>query len=411
MRITIYSLFIVIILSGFYFSIQAQWVQLNLDTTFSTSGFIIKDTYLFTGTGKDLFISSNNGNSWIPKGFSGARCFALKNNDLFVGTYSGVYHSTDNGNYWTQVNNGITDPYGKDVMALAVSGINIFAGTADYVFITTDDGTNWTQVNNGLGRFIQSLAVNGSYVFAGHGDGQGIFRSSNNGINWTQKNTGLPSGTSVPEIAVYNGNIYAGTYTGVYKSSNDGESWEAISNGLTYLDVRAFAFAGNNLFAGINDNENNNGGVFISSNNGANWIAVNDGLGNKHISSLIIHNDYIFAGTYQITGSVWRRPLSEIVTTVEQSNILMPSIFYLKQNYPNPFNPTTKISYSIKEEGLVTLKVYDILGKEIVTIVNENKPEGIYEVEFNASQLPNGMYIYKLQAGGFSDVKKMLLLK
>jgi hypothetical protein len=85
--------------------------------------------------------------------------------------------------------------------------------------------------------------------------------------------------------------------------------------------------------------------------------------------------------------------------------------YILDQNYPNPFNPSTKISYSIKDEGLVTLKVYDVLGKEIITLVNENKAAGINEAEFNASQLPSGMYIYKIQAGQFSDVKKMLLIK
>ncbi len=85
--------------------------------------------------------------------------------------------------------------------------------------------------------------------------------------------------------------------------------------------------------------------------------------------------------------------------------------YKLFENYPNPFNPSTNISYSIKEEGLVTLTVYDVLGKEIVTLVNENKPVGNYEVEFNASSLPSGMYIYKIQAGQFSDVKKMILTK
>ena len=87
------------------------------------------------------------------------------------------------------------------------------------------------------------------------------------------------------------------------------------------------------------------------------------------------------------------------------------SDYSLDQNYPNPFNPSTKISYSIKEEGLVTLKVYDILGKVVATLVNENKPAGNFEAEFNASQLPSGMYIYKIQSGKFSDVKKMLLTK
>lgn len=85
--------------------------------------------------------------------------------------------------------------------------------------------------------------------------------------------------------------------------------------------------------------------------------------------------------------------------------------FVLTQNYPNPFNPSTKISYSIKVEGLVTLKVYDVLGKEVATLVNESKPEGNYEVEFDASKLPSGMYIYKIQSGSFTDAKKMLLTK
>lgn len=85
--------------------------------------------------------------------------------------------------------------------------------------------------------------------------------------------------------------------------------------------------------------------------------------------------------------------------------------YSLAQNYPNPFNPSTKISYSIKEDGFVTLKVYDILGVEIASLVNEPKTAGSYEAEFNAAQLPSGMYIYKLQSGSFTDVKKMLLTK
>jgi hypothetical protein len=89
----------------------------------------------------------------------------------------------------------------------------------------------------------------------------------------------------------------------------------------------------------------------------------------------------------------------------------LPSEYSLSANFPNPFNPSTKISYSIKEEVLVTLKIYDVLGKEIATLVKENKPSGNYEAEFDASQLPSGMYIYKLQAGSFISSKKMLLLK
>jgi hypothetical protein len=89
----------------------------------------------------------------------------------------------------------------------------------------------------------------------------------------------------------------------------------------------------------------------------------------------------------------------------------MISDYSLEQNYPNPFNPSTKISYSIKEEGLATLKVYDVLGNEVATLVNENKPAGNYAADFNSSQLPTGIYIYKLQAGDFVSSKKMILLK
>jgi hypothetical protein len=85
--------------------------------------------------------------------------------------------------------------------------------------------------------------------------------------------------------------------------------------------------------------------------------------------------------------------------------------FYLFQNYPNPFNPSTQIRYSIPKTTLVTINVYDILGKEVATLVNEEKSPGNYEVEFNGSSLPSGIYFYKLQAGDFVEAKKMVLMK
>lgn len=102
--------------------------------------------------------------------------------------------------------------------------------------------------------------------------------------------------------------------------------------------------------------------------------------------------------------------VKDSVTSVE-GDVEKYYSYILSQNYPNPFNPITIISYSIKQEGLVILKVYNILGKEVATLVNENKRSGTYEVNFNASNLPSGIYIYKLQSGIFSDVKKMLLIK
>jgi Secretion system C-terminal sorting domain len=105
-------------------------------------------------------------------------------------------------------------------------------------------------------------------------------------------------------------------------------------------------------------------------------------------------------------------------TSIESNVPELPEKFNLVQNYPNPFNPSTTIRYTIPnvtlsgvEGSRVQLKVYDILGNEIATLVNEEKPAGSYEVNFNASQLSSGIYFYKLQAGSFVETKKMMLLK
>ena len=93
------------------------------------------------------------------------------------------------------------------------------------------------------------------------------------------------------------------------------------------------------------------------------------------------------------------------------NDISVPSGFILYQNYPNPFNPSTKIQYAISSRQFVSLRVYDVLGNEIATLVNEEKPAGSYEINFNASGLTSGMYFYSIKVGNFSETKKMLLLK
>jgi hypothetical protein len=85
--------------------------------------------------------------------------------------------------------------------------------------------------------------------------------------------------------------------------------------------------------------------------------------------------------------------------------------FYLYEAYPNPFNPSTTIHYQIPQAGIVILKIYDILGNEVATLVNEEKSAGKYNVNFNASSLSSGVYIYKIQTSSFINSKKMILLK
>jgi len=102
---------------------------------------------------------------------------------------------------------------------------------------------------------------------------------------------------------------------------------------------------------------------------------------------------------------------SELAVGVEENESGQPSEYALSQNYPNPFNPTTKISFQIPELSFVTLKVYDVLGKEITTLINEEKQAGYYDIEFDASRFSSGVYFYKIQAGSFAVTKKMILMK
>jgi len=124
-------------------------------------------------------------------------------------------------------------------------------------------------------------------------------------------------------------------------------------------------------------------------------------------------NGLIYVGEFDKYGDgnhdVWLIRLDKLISGLEEETFF--TNYFLYQNYPNPFNPSTKINYQIPEISFVTIKVYDVLGNEITTLVNEEKPSGNYEVEFNASTLPSGIHFYKLQAGDFVETKKMILLK
>jgi len=101
----------------------------------------------------------------------------------------------------------------------------------------------------------------------------------------------------------------------------------------------------------------------------------------------------------------------ELNVTDVQNEGSVPSEFKLEQNYPNPFNPLTNIKFRMADFGFVSLKIYNVLGSEVATLVNEEKPAGSYEIEFDASSLSSGIYFYKLNAVEYSETKKMILLR
>ncbi|MFA5803478.1 MAG: T9SS type A sorting domain-containing protein [Melioribacteraceae bacterium] len=133
------------------------------------------------------------------------------------------------------------------------------------------------------------------------------------------------------------------------------------------------------------------------------WFNEKKGLySRRYYSSDVSYHSYFEKTKVDLIGNI---------VGVFKNFPLSPNNFHLSQNYPNPFNPSTKIKYSIPRQSFVNIKVYDLLGREVTTLVNEEKPSGNYEVEFYVSSLSNGIYFYRLQSGNFFNSKKMILIK
>ncbi|NWG28987.1 MAG: T9SS type A sorting domain-containing protein [Ignavibacteriaceae bacterium] len=122
---------------------------------------------------------------------------------------------------------------------------------------------------------------------------------------------------------------------------------------------------------------------------------------------MIVYDDKIIAAT---SDGLWQRDTSEVITALEEQN-KSPQEFKLFQNYPNPFNPKTSIQYVIGSCQFVTLKVYDVLGNEVATLVDQEQAAGSYEINFEADGFKSGIYFYTLNAGSFTQTKKLVLLK
>jgi len=338
------------------------------------SVFATKDDYVITGTEDGYFISTNRGDNWQQgAGFAGQTVYKIEE-DL-------------NGNWYFAIWGGV-------------------------FYRSTDKGISWL---NKINEFVFSIAVDSSgNIYAGTNSGR-IYKSTDNGENWFYSDNGLTTGSTIMDIEVSPSGrvIYAGTYgNGIFKSENEGEYWvDASHGGLEQKAVFAIGVRNDKeIFASIFEEDE----IYYTESGGGNWLLVSQGMYEIETRAFEVDGEgYVYAGTKE---SVWRTKTNTIITDIETEEYLTPENFYLSQNYPNPFNPSTTISYSISEPSYVTLKVYDILGNEVTTLVNEEKPAGSYEVEFSAEggdayKLASGIYIYRLTSGIFTASKKLILLK
>jgi hypothetical protein len=191
-------------------------------------------------------------------------------------------------------------------------------------------------------------------------------------------------------------------------STNNGAFWTNASDGLgndAGNNVACFAASGVNLFAATI------GGVYLTTNSGTKWTAINEGMPQTlfGITGLVATYTDVYALRWG-DSSVWRRSISDF-TSVQQLPSAAPVHFNLSQNYPNPFNPSTTIEFSVPQAALVTLRVFNVLGSVVGTLVNEELQAGSYRTTWEASGFSSGVYFYRMEAGWFVETKKLMLLR
>lgn len=369
-------------------------------------------------------------------------------NNVWACGASGRVIKTTNGGTWTAA----TNPDANAQYAIhawdANTAIVTSSGAAGtQVFRTTNGGTNWTQVFVQAGGFINAFYFKDANNGIMQGDAVGgrfsLWKTTNAGVTWDSTNLRLTSTEAgwTNALCGIGDVVWFGTNsTKVYKSTNFGQTWTSSAttgeaNGYSIW----FSDANNGLMGGATLQGTTNGGtswapvtipgtgniqtvtsigstwyagrgliVYKSTNNGGAWTTERtEAAGTQyHMLPSRTGSPYLYSVRSNGSVSKFGGPFTGIspVTTVADN-------YSLSQNYPNPFNPTTNIKFAIPQSGLVTLKIYNMLGKEVSTLVSSNLSAGTYSYDFNASNLASGVYFYKLETANFSEVKKMSLIK
>jgi hypothetical protein len=367
---------------------------------------------LFTGAWNGIYRSTDEGENWLITNVSGqgisAKNFTVHNGILFAARESinnpAAYKSTDSGISWT----GFNAPFYNSITFFS-EPTKLWVGAILGVWFSTDNGLSWETRNNGLPPDPYSssiIRINGNLITSLKFGGSGIFISPNDGLSWEDFGQGLPFLGEIEKLIVYDNKIIAATIDGLWQRD------------ILQVPVELISFtasvSGNdiNLFWTTATETNNSG--FEIQRKKSEWekIGYVDGFGTTtEPKSYSFTNYNIEEGKYlyrlkQIDYDGTYSYSSEVKVEVSS-----PVEFSLCQNYPNPFNPSTTISFELPYSGVVSLKVFDILGREFETLVDEYKSSGSYNVQFNSGGLASGVYFYQLHAGDFVEAKKMILLK
>lgn len=404
----------------------AQWEKVSSRNLGVEGKMAIYNGFVFAfgdsvGSVTTFLRSADNGTTWedlsanMPDELF---CLHEHNGELlgvFFGSTVGnaLMVSADNGQTWTTRSTFTVD--GGAVLSIYSDGAVLYAlSNRDRIFRSTDNGATWTEFTVSHNTALQGLD------FAAQGDlwvfvavNVGAIISTDGGANWAPVNPDF----IISETNIINGDIYGSTF-GMYKL-NAANEWELNVTGWPGVNPfwatgKAITGNGQAVFAyaqGLLESS-----VYQSDDNGASWHLV---AGDFPTDGTFVLNEFLaadqnFVYCYyypldQAQAGIYRAPLAP--TAIEDDTHGFPGSFELTQNYPNPFNPSTRISYQLPAANNVTLKVYDVLGREVQTLVNEFQSAGRHTVSFNAQHLSSGVYLYTITTGNFQASKKMLLVE
>jgi len=366
----------------------------NLLFTTVNNGFVSQDV-------RYLYFSSNGGFNWTYVG-SSCNSFTLNGSrGCIVGNNGTISISSNGGGSWTAQTFGTINYYG---VSFFNTSNGIIVGNTGSVLITTNGGSNWNVRTSGTVQTLRRVEMLTDQIAIAIGDNGSAIKTTDGGNEWTELTTG--TNFNLNEIHFLDGNTgyIVGNGGVLLKTTNTGSSWTSISTG-TSNSLNGINFIGSQgVIVG------NNGTIIQTTNSGTSWVQQNSITEiNLNSVSMPTMNTWYIAGDSSV---ILKTSTSGNLTGVNYSNYFgSPDKFSLSQNYPNPFNPTTKIKFDVKESGLVKLTVFDMLGRIVETIINENLSSGSYERNFNGSRLTSGVYFYKLEVGDYTEIKKMTLLK